>query len=395
MIESLPDVARRLPVRVNGAAKPAMVKTRIALVIESLGRGGAQRQLALLLAHLNRGEFEPVVVSLAGAGIWSPEIRGLDVPLVELPRRGGPAARLLALTRTLRALRPDLVHTFLLYDNIYGTPAALLARAPRLVASRRYDPDAAERSPKHWLNRRLIYLADAVVCNTARAVRTAPRWPAPRHVLIPNAFAPVAAMSREAARADIGLGRDDLVIGNVGRLVAVKNPGLFAAVAETVRRRYPAARFVWIGDGPLAGALANEPGVTVTGDRPNAAALLLAFDVFLVTSDREGMSNALMEAMGASLACVATNAGGNEELVIDGECGYVRGVRDVVALAQCVERFLADRDLGRSFGTNARRRMETEFTAPRMADRMQALYRQVVDAERSPERGRMAAEARR
>lgn len=204
-------------------------------------------------------------------------------------------------------------------------------------------------------------------------------------------------MSREAARHALGLERDDVVIGNVARVVAAKNPRVFAAVAAAIRRRYPAARFVWIGGGPLAADIAGEPGVTVTGDWPGAAALLPAFDVFLLTSDREGMSNALMEAMATPLPCVATDAGGNTELIVDGTSGYVRPVGDAAALAACVERLVADPSLSRSMAANARRRMETDFTAARMAAGMQAVYRHLLAAKApSPEAiARPVLEARR
>jgi glycosyltransferase involved in cell wall biosynthesis len=358
-------------------------RVKVLLLIESLKLGGAQKTLYLLVRDIDRSMFEPVVVTFA-EGLWSERIRDLGVPVIELPWAGlSHARRLLRLVRVARDVRPDVLHTFLLADNLYGTPAARLARVPAVVASRRYDPNLDYPGLAHRVNRALWWWADAIVCNNARAQASAPRGLAARHVVIPNAVELTSEPGRrQALRRDLGFSPDAPVVANIGRIVPAKNHRVFLRVAQDVGRHRPDARFLWIGGGPLEADLragAAELGlgdrVTVTGEQADAAALLDAADVFLLTSDREGMPNAVMEAMAARLPCVVTDAGGNAQLVRHGSTGYVCPVADVRALGAAVTALLDDDPLRHRFGDEGRRRMETHFSVERMVRSMEELYR--------------------
>jgi glycosyltransferase involved in cell wall biosynthesis len=290
------------------------------------------------------------------------------------------------------------VQTSLLYDNLYGTLAARLAGVPRLVASRRYDPDGRQRGLAHRLNRVAWGFADAIVCNTARAARNAPLGLRARHVVITNGAAPASTLGRRAARARLGLEGDAVVVGTVGRVAPTKNPMLFAAVAAMVGRGRPDARWLWIGGGPLeealrarAAALGLSGRLAVTGERPDAPALLEALDVFLLTSDREGMSNGVMEAMAASVPCVVTDAGGNAELVADMVTGFVRPTGDTAGLAERVERLLEDPALRARLGTAGAGRIAAEFTVEQMCSATERLYRRLLRATPSAEPARPPA----
>jgi glycosyltransferase involved in cell wall biosynthesis len=116
----------------------------------------------------------------------------------------------------------------------------------------------------------------------------------------------------------------------VGRLVAQKNPLLFVAAAAALRARLPAARFVLIGDGPLRGeveAAVRAAGLgdacIVAGERSDVQELLRQADLFWLTSDWEGLPNALIEALACGLPVVATDVGGTGELVRDGQEGFL------------------------------------------------------------------------
>jgi glycosyltransferase involved in cell wall biosynthesis len=165
---------------------------------------------------------------------------------------------------------------------------------------------------------------------------------------------------------------------------------VFVGVAQEVTRTHPHARFLWIGGGPLEAdlrAAVAERGlgdrVTVTGEQPGAAGFLDAVDVFLLTSDREGMPNAVMEAMAAGLPCVVTDAGGNAQLVRHGSTGYVCPVGDVHALATAVATLLDDDGLGRRLGDEGKRRMEAHFSVEQMVHSMEDLYRDLSAARMS------------
>jgi glycosyltransferase involved in cell wall biosynthesis len=152
-----------------------------------------------------------------------------------------------------------------------------------------------------------------------------------------------------------------------------------------VARSEPTARLLVVGDGPLRPALeqkAKERGLNGTvrflGTVPGAARLLPHFNVFVLSSVWEGMSNGLLEAMAAGRPVVATRVGGNPEVVVDGETGLLVPLRDPRAMADAVLRLLRDPELARRMGEAASRRARTEFSIPRMVRRMESLYDELL-----------------
>ena len=354
--------------------------TRIVYVMSSLGRGGAERQLYLLLRHLDRREFAPTVVSLSEGGAWAGPIRDLGVEVVELPRRRHlEVRRLAALVRILRRTQPDVVQTSGLYDNLYGFVAARLARVPVVIASRRGEDYGRAAAVAERLNRLLWRRADAIICNAERSLRALPPRLAARHVVIPNGVELSSASARrEEVRRALGVDDGMVLVGSAGRLVPSKNWALFLDVAATVRAGRGDVRFVVAGDGPLRESLAAHGAVRFLGERPDVPDLLAAMDVFLFTSDREGMSNAIIEAMAAGLPCVVTDAGAAAAVIEHGVSGYVYPRGDRAALASRVIALAGDAPTRAAVGARARRRIDVECSAETMAARTGALYRRLL-----------------
>jgi len=369
-------------------------RTRILYVISGLTRGGAERQLYLLLKHMDRAAFEPAVVSLGGPGPVGEAIRDLGVPVTELPRRGRlEVRRLAALHRIVRAFRPHILQTFMLADTLYGFAAGRLAGVPVLLTSRRTDRYTEFPRLLRKLNEVAWRWADAIICPSHRAVSHVPARFAARHVVIPNGVEPLPVRrDRAAVRRSLGIAPDAFVVGTVGRLVPAKNHARFVEVAGAVAARRPDAAFLLVGGGQLEAdirAMVRERGldgrVVMTGERTDVGDLLGAMDVFLLTSDREGLCNAVMEAMLAGVPCVVTDVGGNPELVKDGESGMVR-TPAAPALAEAVLRLASNGSLRRSLGEAGRRRMEAEFGVGATTRATERLYRRLLAARvpRSP-----------
>lgn len=368
-----------------------MACIRILYVIGGLGRGGAEKQLYLLLKYMDRELFAPTVVSLSAGGDWADPIRQLGVTVIELPRRQSiEMRRVFALYRVIRQESPSILQTFLFSDNAYGLLAGCLARVPILIASRRIDRYGDSRRALHIVSRFLGQWADMTICNARRSIRYIPQSAVARHVVIPNGIEPLSpGPPGVALRKSLGLPVEGRVVGNIGRMVAGKNHRLFVEVAAEVLRVRSDTAFLLVGGGPLEQAIADlvrERGlkekVILTGERGDALDLLGTMDLFLLTSDREGMSNATMEAMAAGLPCVVTDAGGNDELVIHGETGYLCPRENTPSLIQSLHRLLDDPDLRRRFGANGRKRMDTEFSAERMARATQSLYTNLLVSRR-------------
>jgi glycosyltransferase involved in cell wall biosynthesis len=155
---------------------------------------------------------------------------------------------------------------------------------------------------------------------------------------------------RAAARSALGVSDDTLLIGAVGRLVALKNQRLLIEVLPALAKQHPAVKLVVIGGGPLEAelrALAEAQGVAdrvmVLGQRTDVADLTPGFDIFAMPSLTEGLSIALLEACATRLAIVATAVGGNPEIIRDGQTGLLVPPSDGPALQAALAKLLDDR----------------------------------------------------
>jgi glycosyltransferase involved in cell wall biosynthesis len=139
---------------------------------------------------------------------------------------------------------------------------------------------------------------------------------------------------------------------------------------------------VIVGDGPLRAAIERdvrsrglEAHVTLVGHTDNVAETLHALDIFLLTSHREGLSVAVLEAMASGLPIVATDVGGTREQIIDNVNGFIVQKGDIDAMVDRVLRLINSRKLRGQFGDASRARAETLFSQDRMVSMYAALYR--------------------
>jgi glycosyltransferase involved in cell wall biosynthesis len=171
----------------------------------------------------------------------------------------------------------------------------------------------------------------------------------------------------------------------VGNLRPVKDyPCLLRAFARA-RSRVADATLVFVGDGverPKLEALGRELGVAeavrFAGDRSDVPRLLRLFDVFALSSQTEGISVALLEAMATGLPAVVTDTGGNPEVVVEGQTGELAPVGDHEALGDALAGLLADPGRRRVWGAAARERVLEDFSLDRMVRDYESIYDQLI-----------------
>ena len=375
-----------------------MTQTAIAYVIPRMSMGGAQRHLLQVLERLDRRRFTQVLCCLGTDRNDQHDLldraRALGVPVLDAAVRDGANAlvrphslvRMGAIAAELRRRRVRIVHSYLFHANWFGTLAARLAGIPVVIVSKR-SMDVYPRARDRWACRLVNRLADRVTA-VAGAVRdhvhATEGCPLEKIVVIPNGIDAEARHRGAPAPVPVelpGIGDGDRVVGTIARLVWKRGHEELLQAAALLRQADPAAKLVIVGDGPLrpsleerARTLGLNGSVRFLGAIPDAARFLPRFDVFVLSSVLEGMSNALLEAMAAGRPAVATRVGGNTELVVDGETGFLVPPKDPQALADAVARLLRDPALARRFGEAARRRVESEFTLSTMVSRLEQLY---------------------
>lgn len=366
---------------------------KVVLVIGQLQQGGAEGQLALLARGLAGAGFVPAVACLSEvAEPHASSLRRDGIEVTLFPRRGRrDVARVRGLASMLRETGAHLVHSFLVGANAYAYAASRLAGLRRLIVSSRTTmpiPSRASRLVHSWVFRS----ASKVIAN-AESVKefTSAYYGVPAASIrvvrngVDTAGARAAAGDRAAARAEMGVPAEAVLVGTVGRLSREKNLDLFVDLAAALARESPSTRFAVVGDGPRRDALARSirtagltERVALPGARSDVQRLLAAMDVFVLTSDTEGLPNAVLEAMAAGLPVVATRVGGVGELVADGLSGHLVPPGQIVPLLTAVRALVADPGLRARQGSAGLGRIASDFGVARMIEATAGVYEEVL-----------------
>jgi L-malate glycosyltransferase len=384
-------------------------------LIEALGPGGAERLLYTNLKHFDRERVRSTVITVyPHATHWLEPIEALGVPVVPLNcqnTREIPKG-IKNLRTWLRANKPDLIHSHLWAANIIGRIAGRLTGTP--VISSIHNPDHEEQA---WadgadvslMKRRIVRGLDRWTATAGNdrliAVSNYVRESANRHLRVPldsidlvynpidiDSLTDAPATSRAEALRSCGLPADSIILLNVARLSPQKGLVYALRALPSIRKRFPSAHLVSVGattDPRWTEQLereATELGVKdhfhVMGARRDVTDFLRACDVFIFPSLYEGLGIALIEAMAAGCACVASSAGPIPEVVSDGEDGILVPPADSDAIAAAVCRLLEDDSERLRLGTAASKTAFSRFQPQQSADALTRIYESVRNKRR-------------
>jgi glycosyltransferase involved in cell wall biosynthesis len=382
------------------ARGPASTRTplKVTYILGSLRDGGTERQVMELVRHLDRDRFEPSLLLMEDANVE--RARGLTEQffVLGIPQggnsrwffRSASLAKAVVLARGyLKDLRSDIVHAFLPGPCILGGMAARMARIPLILGSRRSLPSQyrAGRWAAGWADTAAFSLAHFNLGNSEAVTREMIQiagCPASKCATVRNGvdlqrFNPhIPSLIRQ----QLGWTHDEVVFGQVANFRSCKRHADFVEMAATLAPRHPQARFILAGADYGAkpsilrqiDALDLGAKVKVLSNNPSPEAIFAALDVYVCTSETEGFSNVILEAMACAIPVIATEVGGNPEAVRHGHSGFLVPTADATALSQRADILLADARLRRTMGMNGRRLAEAEFSLGTMVKAHEALY---------------------
>lgn len=376
----------------------ADVRPLVMHVVYRFDTGGLENGIVNLINHMPPQAYRHMVVALTEVTDFSRRLRVPDVQCVALHKPPGHGAKVYpAFWRLLRQHRPAVVHTRNL-AALEMQAVAWAARVPaRIHGEHGRDVDDLDgQSLRHQRIRRLyarfvpsfVALSQDLAGYLQHRVGLAPQRIAQIYNGVDTArFSPPAGLPVQPMEGCPFDPQRHWLIGSVGRMHPVKNPQLLARAFVALLQRAPQlrerARLVMIGEGgerALCRALLDQAGLSdlawLPGERSDVPDVMRGLHVFVLPSLAEGISNTILEAQASGRALVATQVGGNGELVSDGETGLLVPSDDAAAMAAALQRLHDEPGLAQRLGTAGREDVLRRFSLQAMVARYQGLYDQ-------------------
>lgn len=365
---------------------------KVVHIIDDLGLGGAQRQLVALLKGMPRDRVEIHLIALSDKKCaYENAVRDLGIPLTIIDQSGKWSwGAFWGVRKKLIELQPDIIHTWLFTADFYGRVAAFSVGFRNIISAMR---NTVDDMPWHYRivsqllslgTKRITVNADAIRYDLVNAmgisnskIRTIYNG-----IDLEEFDAP---QSNGRYREEWQIPSNGKVIAMAARMAAQKDYFTFLRAAQMVKKEFPKAYFLLIGDGPLrpeieerVKALGLEACVRLLGARRDVWSILKHVDICVLASHFEGCSNSVMEAMAAGKPVIATNVGGNSELISDGESGWVVPPQNFDAMANALLLLLRDAKRAGDMGSRGRLRVEKHFTLGTTVRQTEDLYRELL-----------------
>jgi len=369
-------------------------KIKVLTMLTSFHVGGTERQVLNISAGLDPDCFDLHLACLRNLG----DLRKHLDQVARIPRPVFDIGRLYSirtmveanhLARYIRKNAIQIVHAYGLYPNIFAVPVARLAGARVVIASIRDCGDIL-KPWQRWLQRITCRLADCVLVNADAIRETLIRQGyRPENIaVIRNGITPQETNpeNRSSIRDELGLPSSAPLVMVLSRLNPMKGVEYFLDAASIVAAKLPQTRFLIVGDGAIRHELQDRAirlglaeKVVFTGLRMDVPRILAEISVSVLPSLSEGLSNCLLESMSAGVPVIATNVGGNPEIVEHGVSGLLVPPRDPPMLAAAMITMLENPDLASRFGSAGKRKIADAFSVERSVREIERLYRELVD----------------
>ncbi len=355
-------------------------------VVLEMGIGGLQRLITDMSLAMDRDKFNIEVICLDELGCFAEVLQGHGIPVTLLRRRD----RHLALYpfRLARLFRKRNVHIAHMHPGtlIFGVLAAQISGRPVTVYTEhgRGVPEMPMRLVEDRVSGVLMDQVIAVSRELEVYMAEVVKIPARKICTVINGICTDEFIPRPKSTellAEFNISPQSPVLGTVARIDKVKDQITMIKAAKIVRQSFPNARLLIVGDGTdrqEVESFIDEQGlresVTITGQRNDVTAMLNLFDIFLLSSLREGTSISLLEAMSSGVAPIVTNVGGNPAIVADGVDGLLVEPKNPEQLAAAISGLLRDAERRRLYAGRAVTKVREHFSIAAMTRQYVEIY---------------------
>ena len=366
-----------------------MARRKVLHMVEDLNIGGLERVVQCIVSALDRDRYDVAVWCLARGGAIADELRlkGVPVEILGLHSYHNPV-NVLNLALRMRCGGFHLIHTHGYFAGTFGRVAAAMARVP-VVIHHVHTTYSYLKPRHHWVERILSSGTERIIC-VAGAVRenlsSRLSLRGNKTCVIYNA-SPVQAETCspaevESSRAAMGIRPGDVVITEVASLSDNKGQAVLLEAFRNVAAAHDRARLVFVGDGRRRQFLEEQvriaglaSSVVFTGVLKDIRPVLRFTDVLVLpTTEREGLSVALVEGISAGIPLIGSRLGGIPEVVEDGVNGLLVMPGSAEELGRALQNLLCSPELRKRMGEAGRAIYDRKFTLDRMMEQIQAIY---------------------
>ncbi|MDP8315502.1 MAG: glycosyltransferase [Candidatus Celaenobacter antarcticus] len=368
------------------------MKSKILLCIDHLDPGGSQRQVIELASRLPSSKFDITICNLDGGRTGlKKEIEKAHLPLYSLNQHGFfDIKTLIKLYNFIKINNFDIVHTYLFTADTYGRICAILARTPVVLASMR-SVDSWKNFLHKITDRILALGTDKIVVNAReiqnfleKTERITPRKIKVIYNGIDENLFGLTVRSKKI-REDLGIKNKELLVGIFARNDPVKDHKTFFHAAKIILESTSNVKFLAMGYGmnnssmkKIVHDIGIENNVILMDHSPKYLNYLASVDISIISSLIEGCSNVILESMALKKPVVATEVGGNLELVVNGKTGYLIPPKRADKLSSAIINLLDDPPKRERMGYRGFVRAKNKFSMKQMIDNTSLLYKECL-----------------
>jgi len=366
---------------------------RLMHLVLSLNTGGLEMVVINLLKVMDHRIYTPILCCLEEEGSLIHEVEKLGIKTVVLgkKRKGIDYPLIFRLAKILKQEKIDIIHSHNPTPYFYGTIAGKIANVPAIIYTK-HGRNPIRNKRELLLRRFLSYMTDKIVAVSDDAGNVAINDEKINPEKVVTIFNGIdidryqTNIDVASKKHEIGLSDDDFVIGIVARLSPEKDHNTlldaFHIVLDNVDQ---SVKMVIVGDGILreeleqkAKSISINDKVIFLGERHDVPELLAIFDLFALSSITEGISLTLLEAMATGLPVVATNAGGNTEIVLDNQTGFIVPPKDPNRMAEAIMTIIKNNDMANQMRERGKDRVSKKFSLETMRDQYEQIYQQAL-----------------
>jgi glycosyltransferase involved in cell wall biosynthesis len=363
------------------------LKIKILFIIDRLGVGGKERRLLELLKGLKRWQNISYRLVVLSDIVFYDTTEELDCEIDYLKRKIGKDPTIfIKLYRICKNYNPDIIHSCEAMCSVYITPIAKILRIKILNAMISDAPLKVDIFDKVYLRSKLTFrFSDYIISNSNAGLKSY-KVPLNKGICIHNGFnfERIANLPEfEAIKQKMGV-FEKKIVGMVARFGDDKDYNTFILAAQAILRKRDDVRFLAIGNGKNLAKYIEmvhsefKDKIRFMGNQKNIESIVNIFDIGILSSFTEGISNSIMEYMALGKPVIATYNDGNREIVENNVTGFLIEQKNVLKMAEKIEILLNDEEKAKKMGSAGKERILRHFNIKKMIDSYAKLYKKCL-----------------